>query len=151
MLYAVLVFIWTFSLLQYTQLKQHSAPPHSCKFKGPLSKWLTWAWSASVLTACHTNQCLSLCLLNTLVLSLFLSLCSRTLPMSLSREKNQQQFASTSTGREETDTKPLQRAEAWETAVTRRGKDRVKGQKSMKLIGLPWVTACQGVSSCPLV
>ncbi len=57
--------------------------------------------------------------------------------MSLSREKNQQQFASTSTGREETDIKPLQRAEARGTAMTRRGKDRVKGQKSIKLIGLP--------------
>lgn len=107
MQYAVFAFSWTLSSLQYTQLKQHNiAPPYSSEFKGPLSKWLTWAWPASVLSMPHQSMSLALCLLNTLVLSLFLSsfvsLPVLTLLKILSRTRNQQDFASTFTGREET-------------------------------------------------
>lgn len=135
------------------QLKQHSIALSSKGHSANDSHGL----GLLLCSACHTNQCPSLSVCWILLfclyfsLSLSISLPVLTLPMSLSRMRNQQHFTSTSTGREETDIKSVWGADAWETAVMRSGRDRVKRQKSMELIGLPWVTACQGVSSCPLV
>ncbi len=137
MLYAVFAFIWTFRLLQYTQLKQHSsAPPYSCNFKGPLRKWLTWAWPASVLSMPYQSMSLSLsvCWILSFCLYFSLSLFSDTPNEFKQREKST--AVCQHIHREGRNWhKPLRRARAWENCHDEKRKRQSKRTKINEVDG----------------